>query len=115
MLREYFHEDMSIRTPLADVGSSGPTYPGSYHGIDEYMAVMDELFEAIENFQVEVRSIEEAPGGMVLVELLQSYGPENSREHQLTWVVDEIRDGKIAWAGNFASEDEARRALKRGT
>jgi hypothetical protein len=111
---EHFHEDVTVRRPVADAGSSLPNFPDSYHGLDEYLGVVEELDGTVENLQVEVRKVEEGPGGMALVELLQVYGPEDSREQQITWVVDRIRDGKIAWAANFASEQEARRAFEQG-
>lgn len=114
LLKKYFHEDMTIRRPLADAGSSLPNVPGSYHGLDEYLQVVSEVDRSVENLQVAPRKIEAGADGMALVELLQSFGPEGGREHQVTWVVDQITDGKIAWTANFASEDEARRAFERG-
>jgi hypothetical protein len=114
LLKKYFHEDMTIRRPLADTGSSLPNFPGSYHGLDEYLQVVSEVDQTVENLQVSPRKIEAGAGGMALVELLQSFGPDEGREHQITWVVDQIADGKIAWTANFASEDEARRAFERG-
>lgn len=113
LLRKYLHEDLTLRRPLADAGSTLPNFPGSYHSLEEYLAVVAEIDESVENLQVAARSIEDGPGGMVLVELLQTFGPEDQREHQITWVVDQIQDGKIIWTGNFASEAEARRAFER--
>ena len=112
--RKVLHPDVRIRRPLSDAGGNLPSYYGTYYGIEEFLDVMKEIAESRGDLQVSVRSIEEGAGGMVLVELLQIFGPEDEREHQMTWVVDEIRDGMILATATFTTEDEAREAFEQG-
>jgi hypothetical protein len=114
LFRKVLHPDVRIRRPLSDAGSSLPSYYGTYYGIDEFLDVMKEISETSADLRVSVRNIEEGQGGMVLVELLQTFGPEGEQEHQMTWVVDEIRDGLIVATATFTTEAEAREAFEKG-
>lgn len=113
LYRAYFDPEIRIRRPLADAGGSLPNRPGTYQGIDEFIELMNSIGEA-HNLTVSIRNIEEGEDGLVFVELLQTFGPEDAREHQMTWVVDEIRDGRIVNTANYATEAEARIAFERG-
>ena len=113
LFRKVLHPDVRIRRPLSDAGGGLPSYYGTYYGIDEFLEVMKQITDA-SDLQVSVRNIEEGDGGMVLVELLQTFGREGEKEHQITWVVDEIRDGQIIATATFANEAEAREALEKG-
>jgi hypothetical protein len=109
----FFDPDLKSRRPLADAGGSLPNYPGSYHGRDEFMALLKEVVRSTD-LVISIRQFEEGENGLVLIEILQTFGPEDAREHQISWVVNEITGGLVRQTASYATEAEARRGLERG-
>jgi hypothetical protein len=98
---------------LADAGGSLPNYPGSYHGRDEFISLLKKVVRDTD-LVITIRRLEEGEHGRVLIEILQTFGPEDAREHQISWVVNEITDGLVRQTSTYSTEADARKALERG-
>jgi len=111
-LRECLHPEISVRSPLPDVGiPSHVSDAGAYHGQGEVIRELKRLTQRAGGIEVEIRTLEEVGDDGVLFEFLALIGSAGQRTAQLGWSLFRFKDGLILSTETFATESAARRTI----
>jgi ketosteroid isomerase-like protein len=109
-LRAVLHPQVVVRRAFVDAASSR-SYPGAYEGAEAVAELLSGFKDALDGFEVSARRAEDVGPHLVLLEALIVTGPPESRSHQLTWGLLEVRDELIFSTESFPTEAAARAAL----
>lgn len=111
-LEELITPDFVTRRPFLDFGvASRRSFGSEWRTVDGVKELMAQFEKELGGIDFTVRKARDASPDHVIAEILYRIGPEDSATYQVSWGLYGFREGRVATAEMFATEEEAKAEL----
>ena len=110
--RRDLDEFVAFHDPSCEIRPLLAAVAGDYHGRAGVREWLDDLFGAFPDFTIRLDDVREVGDRTLARTHISAHGAHGMDSavpmiDQLSWVLSEIRDGRVIWWGTFRTEREA--------
>ena len=109
---------VAFHDPSCEIQPLLAAVAGDYHGRAGVREWLDDLFGAFPDFSIRLEDVREVGDRTLARAPISAHGAHDMDSpgpiiDQVSWVVSEIRNGRVIWWGTFRTEAEALEAVVR--